>query len=159
MLISLAQRDGSLPHGRRELYEKAVVVLARETEDRVDWGTPAADVPALLDTAERLACFTLLSGTDIVALDDSTGAVRTSDLASLPAGREEALIRALARSALIDSSEHRHLRFAHRQIAEYLAGRRIASLPLHQAKAFLSSGLGWRSGVAGPFRDPRPLRR
>ena len=44
-------------------------------------------------------------------------------------------------------------RFIHRQIAEYLAGRRIATLLLHQSRALLGSGLGWQSGVAGPLRE------
>ena len=52
-----------------------------------------------------------------------------------------------------DSTSAASFRFAHRQFAEYLAGRRLARLPIHQSRAFLANPDGWNNGVAGPLRE------
>ncbi len=62
-------------------------------------------------------------------------------------------MRAIGRSGLCDSDGTRQFRFAHRQFAEYLAGRTLARLLFHQARSLLETGLGWQAGVAGPLRE------
>ncbi|HXD17175.1 MAG TPA: hypothetical protein VN654_09165 [Vicinamibacterales bacterium] len=154
VLLRIHRDQGALPNRRTDLFGRGIEILAREREDRIEAGTPPADVPQLIDAAERLACFALLTGLETMAVEEHSGTLSTSQLANLPRGGvDESRVRALRRSALIDSSELRQFRFAHRQFAEFLAGRRIASLLLHQAKALLASGLGWRSGVPGPLRE------
>ena len=56
-------------------------------------------------------------------------------------------------SGISDATSPASFRFGHRQFAEYLAGRRLAQLPTHQARALLAGPDGWNSGVAGPLRE------
>src|SRR4029077_8333790 len=133
--------------------------LANERVERRESGT-AIDftVPAILEAAERLACYLLLSGHDTVDFGDSNapGSLGMIELSSLPGANgplDDNLLRAVGRGGLCDSEQPRQFRFAHRQFAEYLAGRRLAKLLPHQSKALLSSGLGAVSGVAGPLRE------
>ena len=75
MLLRLFQRHGGLPTGRRELFSKAVTLLVNEREERRDLGTvPKVDPARLLEAAERLACFTILSGIETVDLSDDPAA-------------------------------------------------------------------------------------
>ena len=131
----------------------------RSSAERREDGT-AIDVPPsdLIEAAERLACFTLLSGREIVDLGDTPGASALGliDLGPLPIGfrpLDDSLARAVGRSAFCDREGPNRFRFGHRQFAEYLAGRRLATLPLHQSRSLLASGLGWQAGVAGPLRE------
>ena len=159
MLLRLFQRHGGLPTGRRELFSKAVTLLVNEREERRDLGTvPKVDPARLLKAAERLACFTIFSGIEAVDLSDDPAASSLGwlDLADLPSPGtplDDALLRAISRSGLCEGDGVNRFRFIHRQIAEYLAGHRIATLLLHQSRALLCSGLGWHSGVAGPLRE------
>jgi hypothetical protein len=154
VLLRIHEQQGAFPHRQLDLFSKGVELLAREREDRLESGTPAPDVPRLIDAAERLACFAILAGSETFAVDEGSDARSIASIVSLPRGGiDESVLRALRRTALIDSSEPRQFRFAHRQFAEFLAGRRIASLLPHQAKSLLASGLGWRTGVPGPLRE------
>jgi hypothetical protein len=154
VLLRIQCDEGILPNRRVDLFNRGVEILSREREDRVEAGAPAPDVPRLIDAAERLACFALLSGLETMAVEERAHTLSISELANLPRGGvDESLVRTLTRSALVDSNEPRQFRFAHRQFVEFLAGRRIASLLPHQVKALLASGLGWRSGVPGPLRE------
>ena len=56
-------------------------------------------------------------------------------------------------SGISDSTSPASFRFGHRQFAEYLAGRRLARLPIHQVRALLAGPDGWNNGVAGPLRE------
>jgi hypothetical protein len=159
MLLRVHVSRGSLPASRSALFAQGVELLASESAERLDDGT-AMDVPLaeLMDAAERLACFSLLSGRDVVDLGDlpSSSSLGKLELASLPGGSRPLdvyLVRAVGRCGLCEGDGPRRFRFAHRQFAEYLAGRRLARLLPHQARALLSSGLGWQAGVAGPLRE------
>ena len=108
--------------------------------------------------AERLACFMLLSGREVVDLNDNPkpdSLGRTELTASLlgSSAMDYEVLRVLRNCGLCEREGPNRFRFAHRQLAEYLAGRRIATLLPHQAKSLLGSGLGWRFGVAGPLRE------
>lgn len=159
MLLRIYRSDGSLPESRRELFARGVEILAVERVERVEVGTDfRVSLPELLKGAERLACFTLLSGKDSVDLSDFPLATAIGRL-ELESSRDSAcpltldLVQAICRCGLCDSDGSSQFRFAHRQFAEYLAGRRLASLLLHQSRAALGSGVGWHAGVAGPLRE------
>ena len=159
MLLRLYLERGTLPNRRNELFAQGVHLLASERAERWEDGT-AIDVPIsdLLNAAEQLACFCLLSGRDIIDLSDVPCALALGrlEIESLPADGhplDAELIRAVGRSGLCDGDGPRRFRFAHRQFAEYLAGRRLASLPIHQSRSLLACGLSWQAGVAGPLRE------
>lgn len=159
MLLRVFRAQGRLPDRRTDLFAAGVQVLASERSERRDHGT-AIDIPLdeLLEAAERLACTTLLSGRELVDMGDepTDASLGVVELGSLPAsGRrlDAACLAAIGRSGLCDGDGDRRFRFAHRQFAEYLAGRRIARLLPHQARATLASGLGWKAGVSGPLRE------
>ena len=160
MLLSLSKDGGRLPSRLKDLFDKGVRVLARDQEDRREIGTQTPfPVARLLDVAERLACHTILSGREAVNLGDerSSNQLDLQDLSGRigdDAGIDENdILRAVGASGLCDSEAPRTFRFAHRQFAEYLAGRRLARMPTHQARAFLAGPDGWRSGAAGPLRE------
>src|SRR5262249_53801020 len=159
MLLRLFKRQGGLPRGQKELFSQAVTLLASEREERRDLGTvPDVGPDDLLEAAERLACFMVFSGLETVDLSDDPTAASLGrlELARLPSPGPrltDQLLKAIGSSGLCEGDGVNRFRFIHRQIAEYLAGRRIATLLLHQSRALLSSGLGWHAGVAGPLRE------
>ena len=159
LLRVFAARGGQLPPSRRALFQEGMDLLAREREERRELGTaPTIPPTQILDAAERLACFSLLSGREVIDLGDGPPptALGWIELSALPGGErtlDEELLRGVGYSALGEGDGPLRFRFAHRQYAEYLAGRRIARLLPHQAKSLLASGLGWEAGVAGPLRE------
>ena len=151
MLLGLARNGRGLPSTLKDLFDKGVRMLARDRRCRRAIGT---HIPPdkIVDVAERLACYTVLTGRETVNLGDDVPAGQL-DLQDLSGRFDEDELRAVGSSGLCDSEAPETFRFAHRQIAEYLAGRRLAQLPMHQSRAFLAGPDGWRSGVAGPLRE------
>ena len=153
MLMRLHQSSHGLPTSLKDLFEQGLQLLASDPQGRrvIDTQNP---VPprALLDAAERLACYLILTARDTVHLDDEPTPGRLS-LPNLSAHFTPEELNAIRWSGLSDSTSPASFRFAHRQFAEYLAGRRLAKLPTHQARAFLASSDGWNNGVAGPLRE------
>ena len=154
MLLGLSResRDGrGLPSTLKDLFNKGVRMLARDRRDRRAIGT---HIPPdkIVDVAERLACYTVLTGRETVHLGDDVPAGQL-DLQDLSGRFDEDELRAVGSSGLCDSEAPETFRFAHRQFAEYLAGRRLARLPMHQSRAFLAGPDGWCSGAAGPLRE------
>lgn len=160
MLIRLARSGAALPSRRRDLFNDSIILLASEPHERRELGT-AIDIPPheLTDAAERLACLTLLSGRETVDFRDEPKpqSINWLELSSLPAGAgatlSERLVRAVSLSGLCEGDGNSRFRFSHRQISEYLAGRRLARLMPHQVKSLLASGLGWEHGTGAPLRE------
>lgn len=159
MLFRLFSKRNDLPHRRSDLFGEGVRILASERLERREDGT-AVDIPLddLLHAAEVLACVCLFSGREIVDLtdepaDDTLGHVQLSSLVTSTGRLDLRCLSALERCGLCEGEGTRRFRFVHRQFAEYLAGRRIARLMPHQARALLASELGWEAGVAGPLRE------
>ena len=153
MLLELSKDGDSLPSTLKDLFDKGVRILARDRQDRWEIGTQIPLLPdKIVDVAERLACHTILTGRETVNLGDDVpdSQLGLQDLSGRVAEDE---LRAVGSSGLCDSGAPETFRFAHRQFAEYLAGRRLARLPTHQSRAFLADPDGWRSGVAGPLRE------
>ena len=153
MLLELSRDGHGLPSTLKDLFDKGVRMLARDGQDRREIETQIPLPPdQIADVAERLACYTVLTGRETVNLGDDVAASQLG-LQDLSGRVAEDELRAVGSSGLCDSSEPETFRFAHRQFAEYLAGRRLAGLPIHQSRAFLAGPDGWRSGVAGPLRE------
>jgi hypothetical protein len=159
MLLRLFKAHGRLPVSRKGLFSQAVDLLSHEREERRELGTASDIDPAvILEASERLACLSILCGAETVDLSDdpATSSLGWLDLSALPSAErilDERLLKAIGCSGLCEGDGINRFRFIHRQIAEYLAGRRLARLPFHQARSLLCSGLGWASGVAGPLRE------
>ena len=153
MLLGLSSERDSLPSSLKDLFEKGVRMLARDGRDRRAIGTQIPLPPGeIVDAAERLACYTVLTGRETVNLGDDVPASQLG-LQDLSGRFDEDELRAVGSSGLCDSGAAETFRFAHRQFAEYLAGRRLARLPTHQSRAFLAGPDGWGSGAAGPLRE------
>lgn len=162
ILLDVFLATGHLPRSRVELFSSAIVRLASERPKRRHLGT-ATQIPVdqIIEVAERIAVISVLSGRQIVDRADSsstsTATLHVTDLAALPRGRLLALSHSLIDTVLATSLFRGEGKagavFWHRQLAEYLAGRRLAQLPFHQAQALLSSGTERRREVAGPLRQ------
>ena len=153
MLIRLHQSSQGLPTSLKDLFEKGLKLLVSDPQERheIDTQNPISP-PELLDATERLACYMVLSGRETVHLADELPPNQLSrhDLSGKVTPEE---LRAIGLSGISDSTSPASFRFGHRQFAEYLAGRRLARLPAHQARAFLAGPDGWNNGVAGPLRE------
>ena len=153
MLMRLHQSSHGLPASLRDLFQNGLDLLASDPQDRHNIDTQNPLQPTeLLAAAERLACYMILGGHDAVQLADEPlpNQLGRQDLAVTISPHE---LDAIRLSGVSDSASPTSFRFAHRQFAEYLAGRRLGHLPTHQAKALLAGPDGWRSGVAGPLRE------
>lgn len=159
MLLRVFQKKGALPAQRKQLFLGGVEALASEDPDRKEGGTSIeTSMSDILDVCEQVACYSLLSGKEVIDLSGAydDGTLTERELAALPPARVKLdfdSLNAMRRCGLCEREGERRFRFAHRQFAEYLAGRRIAKLLPHQARSLLASGLGWQSGVAGPLRE------
>lgn len=159
MLLRLYADSRGLPSTVHELFDVGLRELAADRHERFEIGTDLGIAPSdLIAAAERLACYTVLSGRDTIDLSDAppSDCLGWSELAALedggpPLNRET--LRAIGSSGICDSTSAASFRFGHRQFAEYLAGQRLACLLPHQAKSLLASPAGWKSGVAGPLRE------
>ena len=152
MLIRLHQSSEGLPTSLKDLFDRGLELLASDPQERREIGTQNPISPrALLESAERLACYMVLSGRETVHLGDEPLPNQLSLLDLSDFTPEE--LRAIGLSGISDSTSPASFRFGHRQFAEYLAGRRLARLPSHQARAFLAGSGGWNNGVAGPLRE------
>jgi len=68
-------------------------------------------------------------------------------------GFEAEGLRTLLETGLFTSAGSQRARFVHRQIAEFLAGEKISTMPLFQARSVLSRDGGHASGIAGPLQE------
>ena len=153
MLMLLHRSTHGLPASRKDLFQRGLQCLVSDPLERreIDTQNPISP-PDLLEAAERLACCMVLSGRETVHLGDETPRNQLG-LHELPGSVTPEELRAIRLSGISDSTSPASFRFLHRQFAEYLAGRRLARLHTHQARAFLASADGWNNGVAGPLRE------
>jgi len=162
MILAELHVSNRISSTRHELFDKSVDTLCTESAERRERGTAPRESPAhLREAAERLALYSTTVGCDVIDLNDGLAqdecALHWRQLSGLPAfnGRllDTNVLEALKSTRLFVSAGDRRFRFLHRQYAEFLAGRRIANLPLHQARSLLAADSGWRDGVAGPLRE------
>jgi len=163
LLLSEFRSAEGLSQSKFELFERSVIRMCQESVERDERGT-TPDIPPddLIEAAERLAIFSVTSGREeVVDLnsdpDAERSALTTIELSQLPCSSDRKLyshlLRMLANTGLIVGLGGQQYGFLHRQFAEYLAGRRIALLPVFRARALLARDSGWPTGVAGPLRE------
>ena len=153
MLMRLHESSHGLPVALKDLFQEGLELLVSDPQERREIDTQNPTSPhELLEAAERLACYMVLSGRETVHLGDEPPRHQLSlhDLSGKVTPEE---LSAVGLSGICDSISPASFRFGHRQFAEFLAGRRLARLPTHQARAFLASADGWYNGVAGPLRE------
>ena len=122
MLIRLHQSSEGLPTSLKDLFDRGLELLASDPQERREIDTQNPLPPhALLESAERLACYMVLSGRETVRLSDEALPNQLSLLDLSDFTPEE--LRAIGLSGISDSTSPASFRFGHRQFAEYLAGR------------------------------------
>lgn len=162
LLLQTFESHSDLPGSRSELFDDAITRLCSDPVERRESGTTisAESFDELVGAAERLAMIMTLSGRDTVDMNDDPAdrdSLGLMELTRLPSGARRRLdfnmLWTLAYSRLMRSHRARQYEFLHRQFAEHLAGRRLATLPVVQAMGFLASDAGRERGVAGPLRE------
>lgn len=159
LLIRLSRR-GDLPTSLGELFDRGMRELAEDRYERFELETALRLSPEeILGAAERLACAVVLTGRETIDLSNGPppGHLSPQELEALNEDGSRALDRAtlavIGASGLCDSDAPATFRFAHRQIAECLAGCRLARMLPHQARGLLANPAGAAEGVAGPLRE------
>ncbi len=139
MLVRLA-KVGPLPPGRNQLYRESATLLARENSDRRQ-EERTADLPVQrrLTLARRLAALTLLTGRPTIRArgtpDTPASTVTIEDIVSN--ATELADFEELLQSGLFTAAADGAVKFAHRSLAEFLAGESLAAMPLKTATHLL----------------------
>ena len=154
MLMKLHQSECGLPSSLSELFEKGIERLVSDPQERHDIGTQSPiPTAAMIVAAEWLACYTMLSGREIVCFGEEPFAECTKRsrfrfevyLGGPPCHRFLRDLRLhcpLRRSVLaIDS------------LLSFWEAVALPRLPAHQARALLASPDGWSNGIAGPLRE------
>ena len=160
MLLSLCQKGRALPSTLRQLLADGLRELATDRYERFIIGTGLRPSPDdLLAAAERVACYTVLSGRETVDLGDEppTDHLNWADIVGLPDGHaplDRELLLAVGSSGLcglgiagivsdsaIDSSRSIWRANGLRGCCRTRRGRCSRARP------------GWKSGVAGPLRE------
>jgi hypothetical protein len=139
MLLSLDD-PAALPADRGALYQQAVGVLARESNDRRrEEHRDDLPIDQRLRAARRLATVMLLSGRTTVWPRRSGAAtphdIAVDDLATDATELSE--FDQVIGSALLSPTDGGAVRWTHRSIAEFLAGQTIAALPTRTAAYLL----------------------
>ena len=125
-LLVRSVHDGAWPASRTETFEEACLVLAREPNQGHLSGPPPKDPRQVLDTAGRLCATLLISGTPGLA---TTPPKADGDYPYMTASRRsEHECREATQSMLFRYREEGRTEPVHRHIAEYVAGRHVASL-------------------------------
>jgi predicted NACHT family NTPase len=122
------ERNGALPHGRKELYDAALIMLLerRDAERKV----PAAQQTELAATPQirllqKLAYWLIRNGRSQMLREDAI-AVLAAALPAMPYISEDAesvYQYVLERSGLLREPVRGQLDFVHRTFQDYLAGR------------------------------------
>ena len=128
MLVTVVDRTGEWPRTRTETFGMACGELVSEEnpEHQIAWrGT--ANATTLLDAAGDLCAVLLLTGKAGVTLPVTVPDTEHPQLERMPRGDQQLLQRVVGTNLFALSGEGR-LVPAHRQLAEFLAARRLAEL-------------------------------
>ena len=126
-MLASAVSSGERPQTRQETFELACRQLLRESNQEHEIGnaTNASDAD-LLDAAGRLCAVLLLGGYH--GVDERAGAERDHVALREVTGPSQRVLKAVLRTRLFAYPSSPVATPAHRQIAEYLSGRYLASL-------------------------------
>ena len=125
-LLARAVHDGTWPTGRTETFERACLAMAREHNEEHLSIPPPRDPRQVLDTAGRLCAALLISGEAGLATTPARSDGHHPYMTT--GGRSEPECREATRSMLFRYREEGRAEPVHRHIAEYVAGRHVASL-------------------------------
>ena len=155
-LLAKSVAEGKWPDSRRETFENACRMLARETNGEHRAANPAtADTESLIEAAGRLCAVQLLSGGAGYTLPD-----RAEPKADYPSvaevdGDPRRGPWQVLGTRLFEGVSEGRLAPAHRQIAEFLAARHVsglldAGLPLERVLALITGSDG---GLLAAFQN------
>ena len=144
--------DGSRPKSRKEAFETSCRSLAREHNPRHVRGRELLDADAQLDAAGFLCAVALLSGKRGYVRCAAETPSHWIPIDEVPDGR--AVFNSVLRTRLFESPTVDSFVPLHKHIAEFLAGRYLASrvaagLPAARAIALMT---GFDGGVVSPLR-------
>ncbi len=153
-MLAAAVADNPWPRTKTETFDMACRKLVSEAnpEHQIAWmGT--ADTTALVDAAGDLSAVLLLAGKAGVTLPGNPSDPDYPRLEDVPCLDRQRLRRVLSTNLFALSAEGR-LAPAHRQLAEFLAARRIAhlideGLPVRRVLSLLA---GFDGGIISEFR-------
>ena len=155
-LLAKSVAEGKWPDSRRETFENACRMLARETNGEHRAANPAAaDTESLIEAAGRLCAVELLSGGAGYTLPDrAEPEADYPSVAEVDGDPRRGPWQVLGTRLFEGVSEGR-LAPAHRQIAEFLAARHVsrlldAGLPLERVLALITGADG---GLLAAFRN------
>ena len=152
-MLAIAVSSGGWPQTRRETFDLACRQLLREgNEEHVIGDATNASDDDLLDAAGRLCAVLLLSGYQ--GVDRCANAERDHVSLREVTGPSQRVLKAALRTRLFFYPSSRIAMPAHRQVAEYLSGRYLASLirdglPISRIIALLTGADG---GVVSGLR-------
>ncbi len=153
-LLAGAVSGGHWPESRLEAFEFACRMLVREPNTGHSVVNPTAgETESLLDEAGRLCAVQILAGlAGFTQLDHVTA---TRDYPPVPGGANAGNVSRVLRTKLFTGTSEGRLSPAHRQIAEFLAARRVSGLiddglPLQRVLALIT---GFDGELVGPFRN------
>ncbi len=152
-MLSSAVSSGNWPQTRQETFDLACRQLLLESnEEHVIGDATNASDAELLDAAGRLCVVLLLGGYQ--GVDERAGAERDHVALREVTGASQGVLKAVLRTRLFVYPSSRVATPAHRQIAEYVSGRYLASLirdglPISRIIALLAGADG---GVVSGLR-------
>lgn len=153
-MLAAAVADNPWPRTRTETFDMACRKLATEEnrEHQIAW-TGTADTAALLDAAGNLSAILLLAGKAGVTPPGTEPDPDHPRLEHVPRADQQLLPRVLDTDLFALSGEGRMVP-AHRQLAEFLAARRIADLIDNGLPVLrvLSLMTGFDGGIISEFR-------
>ena len=153
-MLAEAVAGGPWPRTRTETFDLACrkLVAEKNPEHEIASGS-AADIEALLDAAGFLCALLLLAGRAGVTLPGTEPDADHPELGDVPRADRQTLARAV-RTKLFTSSGEERLVPVHRQLAEFLAARRLAGLINDglPTRRVLSLMTGFDGGIVSELR-------
>jgi hypothetical protein len=170
LLLTIYLRRGSLPASRRELYDQGCLLLATEESEsrKASSRIGSLEPDERLAIAGRVAFVLMMANRSAVWVDANYGNVPTTDvvLRDLLSLREEtaggirysiraADIQEVLHCALFTSRGASRMSFAHRTLAEHLAGWYMAQhrIPWAQVRSLLFSSRAGEERVIPQLRE------
>ncbi len=154
MLAEAVAAAGQWPTTRTETFDLACrkLVSEKNPEHQIA-STGTANTTALLDAAGDLCANLLLTGKAGVTLPGTLPDTDHPPLEHVPQGDQQ-LLRRVVGTSLFALAGEGHLVPAHRQLAEFLAGRRLAKLVAGGLPVLRLLGLmtGFDGGIISEFR-------
>ena len=151
---AVAEADGEWPRTRAETFDMACRrLVSEENPEHQIASSGTVDTKTLLDGAGDLCALLLLAGRGGITRPGTVADANHPRLDQIPRGDQQLLRRVVGTSLFTSPSEGR-LAPVHRQVAEFLAARRLADLINGGLPAgrVLSLMTGFDGGIVSEFR-------